>query len=394
MKAILISSYVPLLTGAGGSIGAYGIASSLQSSGFEVGICYTGNDKAEKLSDNYPFNFFDCSSTDLLEKKNSVTNALDQFNPSVVWIHPILEWEYFKPVKDKYPHVIIAGDPLDLIKKYRFRYDGAAEKNLLRRIVYFYRNHKEANNLFKSERRFMQDALRRGVVAAYGVGDLDYRQKQINSKIELCELAFPNYQQKVLHTGQKNFLVLGNFNTIHTRYGIEYFLKEVWPKCKNSSLLEIAVIRIVGGGRYPEKRLGPPPKSEKGFEYVGFAQSLLEEYRNAIAVLVAVPIKLGFRTRVLEAWVHGVPVIMDSSSGIGLPEAVHGQNCLIAKSPEEFVSHSISLINDDALRRRIAEGGRLTFETHYLSTNLKSMERYKKISLQAISKFKNEYSNS
>ncbi|MBL7860717.1 MAG: glycosyltransferase family 4 protein [Cyclobacteriaceae bacterium] len=388
MKAVLISSFLPHPTGAGGNIGAFAIASSISASGYNVGICYTGTGKIGN-EEKFHYKLANCFASTLEERKILVKRFLDEYQPDVVWIHPIPDWENFGSLSLRYPHVVVAGDPLDLIKKFRFRYDGGAEKGILRRVKYYIENRLEARKIYKLERDFLRACKQRGVVAAYGVGDIKYREKQINTRVELCELSFPNYIEKVSYSGIKNFLVLGNFDTIHTRYGVEFFLKRIWPIWRKSSLLNSATVRLVGGGRYPEKRLGPPPQNQEGLKFIGFADSILEEYRNAIAVLVSVPIKLGFRTRVVEAWAHGVPVIMDASSQIGLPEAIHGKNCLIANNPEQFIEHSLKLINSEELRQTLSDGGRSTFENHYFNSSEIVQRRYDKISRNAISKFNN-----
>lgn len=387
MNAVLLTSFIPKSTGSGGNIGAFGIASSIQASGFSVSVCYTGIDKISD-QDAFSFDVTSCHTEDKAQKKVLVRSYLEKVKPDVVWVHPILEWKYFEPLNSIYPHVIVAGDPLDLIKKYRFKYDGATEPNLLRRAKLYATNQFNARQLYFTERKFIRHCFEKGIVAAYGVGDIGYRKKQLKYDVKLCELAFPNYINKVRYSGKKNFLILGNFNTIHTRYGIDFFLSRVWPIWKMSSLVEKSIIRMVGGGKYPEKRLGPPPANQVGLEFVGFADSILEEYENALAVLVAVPIKLGFRTRVLEAWAHGVPVIMDSSSQTGLPEAKDGENCLIASSPNEFVVNSYKIIESDEFRTRLAENGRKTFENHYLNLSKEVQERYESVSLEAIAKFK------
>jgi glycosyltransferase involved in cell wall biosynthesis len=49
-----------------------------------------------------------------------------------------------------------------------------------------------------------------------------------------------------------------------------------------------------------------------------------------------------------------------------MPEIEHGVNALLAESADDFADHVTTLLRDDELRRRIAQGGRDTWEREFL----------------------------
>ena len=61
----------------------------------------------------------------------------------------------------------------------------------------------------------------------------------------------------------------------------------------------------------------------------------------------------------------GRPTVVSPLATDGIPELVHGQNCLIGKDPSSFVQEVDRLLNDQALCDRIAEGGRELMIGHY-----------------------------
>ncbi|MDH3709634.1 MAG: glycosyltransferase family 4 protein, partial [Cyclobacteriaceae bacterium] len=243
---------------------------------------------------------------------------------------------------------------------------------------------KRTAHIRNEEASALQEAHQRGVAAAYGPGDIAYIRDNAGVPVELCELSFPLLDQAQINPEARDFLLLGNFTTVHTRYGLEYFFQEIWPHWKRSDLPQFSTIRVVGAGKLPFNL--NIPKDCQGLQFVGFAENLMEEFAQARAVLVAVPISIGFRTRVIEAWARGVPVIMDRASARGLPEVVDNKNCLVADSPAEWLNCAHRILTDPLLAKQLGSGGRQTFEQYYWCENKAAIKRYRELSLKAVAK--------
>jgi glycosyltransferase involved in cell wall biosynthesis len=82
--------------------------------------------------------------------------------------------------------------------------------------------------------------------------------------------------------------------------------------------------------------------------------------------VAVVPLRIGGGTRlkILEAMAVGTPVVTTSKGAEGL-EVEHGENILIADSPEVFAEAVLRVLDDFVLRARLAANGRRLIERLY-----------------------------
>ncbi len=94
----------------------------------------------------------------------------------------------------------------------------------------------------------------------------------------------------------------------------------------------------------------------------------LGDIRPAIAQswISIVPLRTGGGTRlkILEAMALGTPVVSTSKGAEGL-EVTSGKDILLADTPERFAEAVLSLLDDGALRARLAENGRRLVAERY-----------------------------
>jgi glycosyltransferase involved in cell wall biosynthesis len=69
-------------------------------------------------------------------------------------------------------------------------------------------------------------------------------------------------------------------------------------------------------------------------------------------------------SQILEAPALGTPVV-STSKGTEEMEATHGKDILIADTPAEFADAVLRLLDDRALRARLAANGRKLVESRY-----------------------------
>ena len=88
----------------------------------------------------------------------------------------------------------------------------------------------------------------------------------------------------------------------------------------------------------------------------------VKPYEEKTMVMVA-PLRLGLgiKGKILEGFAAGAPVVSTSLANEGIG-AAHGQNILIADSPEPFVDHIVSLFEDAGLWERLSREGRSLVE--------------------------------
>lgn len=141
-----------------------------------------------------------------------------------------------------------------------------------------------------------------------------------------------------------------------------WFLDHVYPRL-DPNRFELVVI----GGNPPEwlkRRQCPGALTVTG--YVADLQPYI-----AAGDIQIVPIQAGSgqRVKIIEAFAKGLPTISTSVGAEGI-QAVDGDNIIIADDAETFARGLEMMAADAALRRRLADRARATFESNYCFTRL------------------------
>ncbi len=133
---------------------------------------------------------------------------------------------------------------------------------------------------------------------------------------------------------------------------VAYFLQDIFPLVR--ARRPHVHLRVTGKTEgVPLERL--PPGA--GLTLTGY----LDDIRPAVARawMTVVPLRKGGGTRlkILESLALGTPVVTTSKGAEGL-DLQDGQHLLIADTPRDFAAAVIRLLEDPALRSRLAENGR------------------------------------
>jgi glycosyltransferase involved in cell wall biosynthesis len=159
----------------------------------------------------------------------------------------------------------------------------------------------------------------------------------------------------------KRILMVGYLRGVATQNGLHLLADEVLPALARKPGRENWEVHVVGGGELtPElkAKLSHHPK----VRLRGFVENLSEEYRRAHLTLVAVREKLGFRTRLVEAFAHALPCVVHSNNLNGMPELEHKHNSLLADTGEGLAEAITQILRDDALRLRLEVNARKTYD--------------------------------
>ena len=108
---------------------------------------------------------------------------------------------------------------------------------------------------------------------------------------------------------------------------------------------------------------------------------MAEEVRSA--TLVVAPLRLGSGTRIkiLEAFAHRVPVVATSVGAAGLT-VKDREHLLIADDPESFARACLELLDNSALRSRLAANALTLLRREYLWMGIR--DRVKALALNAV----------
>jgi len=158
-------------------------------------------------------------------------------------------------------------------------------------------------------------------------------------------------------------LISGSLKGTASRHGFLFFLNEIFPRFKKRrhELSTDVIFRIVGHGKM-ETTLRNRLEQEPLVDFVGFVDDIEEAYKNADIIMVNIPVTLGFRTRIAEAFSYGLCVLTHAANAEGMPEIQDGENAISSSNPEVLVNGLVRLINTPDTRYELGENAKLTFD--------------------------------
>ena len=134
--------------------------------------------------------------------------------------------------------------------------------------------------------------------------------------------------------------------------------RDVFPRLR--ARCPEARLVLVGRDAGPEVRALAAPE----IDVPGPVTSVMPYLRRSRVTVIPLRAGSGTRLKVLEAMAAGVPVVSTSFGASGL-RARHGEEILIAESPEELADAAEAVIADDRLALRLSRQARALVERHY-----------------------------
>jgi glycosyltransferase involved in cell wall biosynthesis len=173
------------------------------------------------------------------------------------------------------------------------------------------------------------------------------------------------FDQRPAHTPvhPPRFLLLGGLQGIATSTGLAWFGKHVYPHIE--SAIDQGVLEVHLAGRLALRRtVGAMERVVRR----GYIEDLAAEMSRTTAMLVPTPINLGFRTRVLDSFRHGVTVVAHTANALGMPELADGRNALLASDGASFAEAMLRLAHDPAEAQRLGEAAFEQFDAELNAT--------------------------
>lgn len=140
---------------------------------------------------------------------------------------------------------------------------------------------------------------------------------------------------------------IGNFTWSGNSNGIEWFIRRVWPRIKEQ--VPRLELRLIGRGSD-----GEVAKLGRDVEGLGFVEDPGPEIASWSAMVV--PIKFGGGTRVktVEGFARRCPIVATSIGAFGY-DVRHGEEVMLADSPEDFASCCVSIVRNPELGDALAQ---------------------------------------
>ncbi|MCI0717985.1 MAG: glycosyltransferase family 4 protein [Acidobacteria bacterium] len=381
MSFVCLSKEAPAATGSGNSIVAFNVGVALSAAGCSARFLVAGHspkDSPTKAEFETHFLNFESSPT------SELSSWLKKMAPSAVWIIGTSSWEYFSPLQFDYPHVLYAIDADWEVEWIRQRCR-KPPVSMVRSLVGLVRNRLCVQRLKRREVSMLRQVVQTGIAAAFSAKVASDMYDRTRVKVDSCPLLFEDWGiRRLMPSAQDHprVLLLGNMNGAHTRMGIQFFLKEIWPAWRACKQPPKSLVRIVGKGKLPDHFERPP--EDPRLQWLGFAPSLDDEWHQALALVTPVPVPHGMRSRIIEAWCRGVPVVSHPAAEAGLPMMKDRTNYLAATDAKEWIEAIRTLEGDGVLCNRLSHEGRGTYLQHFSGH---STPRFLEISKMAIDRF-------
>jgi polysaccharide biosynthesis protein PslH len=212
----------------------------------------------------------------------------------------------------------------------------------------------EARKLARSERRLLEKA---GTVFAIsetdreGMASLSPRARLATIPMAI-DLGYFQWHDLLPEPAPPRFTFVGAFNWHVNEDAAHWLCTEVWPQVR--AALPGAELHLVG--RDPSETVRALGR-DSSVRITGTVPDIRPYMRDSTALLVPLRYGSGVRTKILEAFAVGRPVISTSVGCEGLP-VVHGEHLLIADGSREFAGACIHLARDPEHRARLCAAGR------------------------------------
>ena len=152
----------------------------------------------------------------------------------------------------------------------------------------------------------------------------------------------------------------GSMDWLPNEDGIVYFSTEILPLIQQ----QIADVTLSVVGRRPTRKLLALAENNPAVRVTGAVDDIRPYIRKAGVYVVPLRIGGGTRIKIFEAMAMGCAVVSTTVGAEGLPVR-HGENILLADSPEDFAAQTIALLRQSAVRERIGRAARRLVESHY-----------------------------
>lgn len=162
-------------------------------------------------------------------------------------------------------------------------------------------------------------------------------------------------------------LHLGDVTHFPTLSSIEFLCNQVLPLLDAATLdrLQIEVAGKLPAGDPRVDHVMALTRPFPQFTFSGFVQDLHAAYRRNHLQVVGAQQATGVRTRILESWSMGLPVLSTTIGAGGVEYLAPNRNILIADDAPTFAARIRDLVADASVLPSIAAAGRDTYLAHY-----------------------------
>ena len=163
-----------------------------------------------------------------------------------------------------------------------------------------------------------------------------------------------------------NLLHLGSTNSIFTYSSLKFILKVLFNKLP-SKILDNIQLTVVGNN--PDAPYSNKIKkyaiSYKQVTFEGFKRNIEPYFKSNDLQIVATEYATGIRTKIIESFAHGLPIISSEIGARGLYGLEHKKNILLFKNENDFAEIFNDIFHNSIDLGSISANARQLYDTKY-----------------------------
>lgn len=299
------------------------------------------------------------------EAYEKIEGAIKRQNINIVFIDHLHLAPYGISIKKKFPwvKVILREHNTEYIFWRRVYKE---EKNFFKKIVIYLQTKKVFSYEAKTS-PFFDLCLMVSLLDEKRLKDISPRTR---TNVLTVAMDIPNnLDRKKDNIIPESLIYVGNFSWSPNKYGILWFLNNVWPNIKKEFLR--AKLFIIG--KNPSREI----LTHRGKDVVvtGYVKDIHPLLLQSEVFLVPLFSGGGIRIKILKAMAMGKPTISTSLGAEGIP-ARHKKEIIIADNKEEFMDGIKLLFNNYKLREILSKNAKELIRINYSFQNV-SKKLYK-----------------
>tara|TARA_Y100001970_G_scaffold292449_2_gene433776 strand:+ start:784 stop:1899 length:1116 start_codon:yes stop_codon:yes gene_type:complete len=178
---------------------------------------------------------------------------------------------------------------------------------------------------------------------------------------------FPLAKEKKWFDKDKlTMLHLGSLNSIVPYSSLYFILKEVFPLIDSSKLKRISLY-VVGANDIGtcSKTIEKLSSNYKNVHITGYVKHLDNYFHKSDIQLVGLQFATGLRTRIVESFARGLPVLSTREGSKGLYGLKNNKNIILADTAQEFANKIEKIIESPEKLKRISTKGLELYHERY-----------------------------
>lgn len=170
-----------------------------------------------------------------------------------------------------------------------------------------------------------------------------------------------------LNGGKLNLLHVGAVAHLSTYRSLELLLSEVFPRLRKfmAERISLQVIGEISADHQRCKRIAELCSAYPQVSLLGKVADLRPFYSSSDLQVVGSTDATGLRTRIVESFAYGLPVLSTSKGAHGTAGMRAGENILLADSPEAWVEALEGVLRESGQLAVLARNARSTYDAQH-----------------------------